>query len=180
MYKTTRKEAREKLWISTRSVDRYIRSWKLRAKKIWKIVYINTDDINNFLWWTKQEIILPKNKENKNEKNILKSKDENLKFIYEDLKNQIEKKDQKIEELIKINRHLEEIVKNSIPIVEFKKSQFLLEEWKETLKNEIISKEKEIEKINIKLKETTKLNLILIWISIVFFVILIMMFFIKI
>lgn len=60
MYKITREEAAIKLNISTRSIDRYIRAWKLRSKKEWKIVYINEDDINNFLWiWTKkQEIIV--------------------------------------------------------------------------------------------------------------------------
>ena len=59
MYKLTREEASNLLNISTRSIDRYIRSWKLRAKKDWKIVYIHQDDVDNFLWWntSKQEIL---------------------------------------------------------------------------------------------------------------------------
>lgn len=180
MYEITREETRKKLKISTRTVDRYIRNWKLRSKKIWKIVYINTDDINNLLWWKniKQEVIMPNQKESKETK-IIKNEKNEIDFIYNDLKQELLKKEEKIIELTKINWQLEEIVKNSIPIIEFKKTQFLLEEWKETLKNEVISKEKEIEKINKKLNETIKLNIILVWVSIVFFIILIIMFFIK-
>jgi excisionase family DNA binding protein len=40
MYKYTRQEAAEMLNISTRSVDRYIKSGKLRSKKEGKIVFV--------------------------------------------------------------------------------------------------------------------------------------------
>jgi excisionase family DNA binding protein len=40
MYKYTRQEAADMLGISTRSVDRYIKSGKLRSKKDGKIVYV--------------------------------------------------------------------------------------------------------------------------------------------
>lgn len=66
MYTFTRQEVAESLWISTRSVDRYIKSWKLRSKKEWKIVYVNDEDVKN-LWWdnsNKQEIIVEKEEKN--------------------------------------------------------------------------------------------------------------------
>ncbi|MGB2110758.1 MAG: helix-turn-helix domain-containing protein [Patescibacteria group bacterium] len=45
MYKYTRQEASEMLGISTRSVDRYIKSGKLRSKKDGKIVYVKGSDV---------------------------------------------------------------------------------------------------------------------------------------
>ena len=45
MYKLTRKEAAELLNISTRSIDRYIKSGKIRTKKDWKVVCVNDEDI---------------------------------------------------------------------------------------------------------------------------------------
>ena len=60
MYNLTRQEAADKLKISTRSIDRYIRSWKLRAKKVWKIIYIHNLDIENISWdLDNQEVIMP-------------------------------------------------------------------------------------------------------------------------
>ena len=44
MYTYTRQDAADFLWISTRSIDRYIKSGKLRSKKEWKIVYLTS-------WW---------------------------------------------------------------------------------------------------------------------------------
>lgn len=49
MYQVTREEASSMLNLSTRSIDRYIRSGKLRSKKEGKIVYIHQEDIDNFL-----------------------------------------------------------------------------------------------------------------------------------
>ena len=79
MYTYTRQDVAELLWISTRSVDRYIKDWKLRSKKEWKIVYVNNEDVKN-LWWTwevKHEIIdkkeyeeSKKEKQQQEEKNI--------------------------------------------------------------------------------------------------------------
>lgn len=72
MYTITREQASVELNMSTRSIDRYIRSGKLRSKKEGKIVYIHTDDVKNLLGTeTKQEIILQTKSSQKN-KNDLK------------------------------------------------------------------------------------------------------------
>jgi predicted site-specific integrase-resolvase len=42
MYNITRADAAEKLGVSTRSVDRYVKSGKLRSKKEGKIIYIHS------------------------------------------------------------------------------------------------------------------------------------------
>lgn len=147
MYKLTRKEAAELLNISTRSVDRYIKSGKIRTKKDWKVVCVNEDDIEKLKnnWSSIQEIILPTKRENKStEENwTIDEVNHNSKWlavldnIYEDLKGEIIKKDAIIQDLSMQLWRAEEMTKNSISLMEFKKSQFLLEEWKEFLSQEI-------------------------------------------
>ncbi len=187
MYKITREEAAIKLNISTRSIDRYIRAGKLRSKKQWKIVYINEDDINNFLWiWTKkQEIIVWNITEKKQEiheesSTSLSKKDEKFSMIFDRLKDEIKFKDDEIKELSMKVWKMEEVVKNSISMVEFKKTQFLLEESKNTLILDLASTKKELEIKNVLLKEEKSLNYILIIISIILFIVLITVWLIKI
>lgn len=180
MYKTTREEASKLLNLSTRSIDRYIKSWKLRSKKDWKLVYIHQDDIDNFLWnWaSKQEIIT--SKEISIEKNISNEEKSILNNIYEDLKLQIKQKDEEIKILSLELWKTQEIIKNSISIIEFKKSQFLLEESKVSLSSQLDSIKKEIEEKDISLKQERKLNIFLITITIIIFVLLIVLWIIKI
>lgn len=46
-YANTREEAARILEISTRTLDRYVKSGKIRAKRKGKIVYIHDDDLMN-------------------------------------------------------------------------------------------------------------------------------------
>lgn len=153
MYKLTRQDASELLNMSTRSIDRYIKSWKIRSKKDWKIVYVHEDDINALKdWWSQnQEVIVPEKKSNKTSYNTIENDEENIKVvnnsnstwlavlepIYEDLRNEINKKDIIIQDLSIRLWKAEEIAKNSVSISEFKKSQFLLEESKWFLSKEV-------------------------------------------
>ncbi len=146
MYKLTRKEASELLNISTRSIDRYVKSGKIRIKKDWKTVYVNEEDINKLKnsWENNQEIILPTKKDKKNTETdfienieIQEKSLSVLDNIYGDLKNEINKKDSVIQDLSIRLWRAEEIAKNSISLIEFKKSQFLLEESKDFLSKEV-------------------------------------------
>jgi hypothetical protein len=75
---------------------------------------------------------------------------------------------------------MEEILKNSISIVEFKKTQFLLEESKNSLNSELENLKKELQTKDSNLKEEKKLNYILILVSILLFIVLIVVWIIKI
>jgi hypothetical protein len=75
---------------------------------------------------------------------------------------------------------MEEILKNSISIVEFKKTQFLLEESKNSLNSELEYLKKELQTKDSNLKEEKKLNYILILVSILLFIVLIVVWIIKI
>ena len=186
MYNITRQEAADKLWVSTRSVDRYIKSWKIRSKKDWKVVYLHSWDVDNLSWWsnTKQEIIVDKPKNtnytytkttiDNNSKSIDLESNINkwwLDEIYTDLRNQIKEKDNIIKELsIRVWRS-EEIAKNSVSLMDFKKSQFLLEESKNSLTQSISDLQDEKEKLTWELKYQKTNNIILIISLIVLFAI---------
>jgi len=137
MYNITRQEAASILWISTRSVDRYVKSGKLRAKKDGKIIYIHESDVQSIGWNTssKQEVIVPSENETntQNTSTIATTSQQGgwaLEKVYADLRSEIQKKDTLIQNLSLQLGEAKEIAKNSVSLVEFKKSQFLLEESK--------------------------------------------------
>lgn len=190
MYKHTRQEAADMLWISTRSIDRYVKAWRLRSKKDWKVVYINLSDLENLISWgsVKQEIIVEKKQTSNNEQFFSSPKEVNfpsnnknaLDEIYDDLRNEIKEKDLIIRELsIRVWRS-EEIAKNSVSLIDFKKSQFLLEESKSNLNQSIIDLQAEKETITTELKYQKTNNLILLISLIVLFAIAWTIFMIKI
>lgn len=187
MYKITREEASTKLNISTRSIDRYIKAGKLRSKKEWKIVYINEDDINNFLGiWNKRQEVIVWNISSKKEEKLenpsvsLSRNDETFWLIFDKLREEIKYKDEEIKSMSMKMWKMEEVVKNSISMVEFKKTQFLLEESKNNLVLDLVSSKKELEIKNNLLKEEKSLNYILIIISIILFIVLVTVWLIKI
>jgi len=197
MYNINRQEAADILWISTRSIDRYIKSWKIRSEKDWKIVMLNSDDIKVLNWESviKHKIIVNDEinnnymDENKLEENtntwvVKKSEYEKVLVTFEKMysgfREEIREKDQRIEKLAMELWQAREQKNNSIDIMEYKKIQFLSEESKSNLSNEI---EKGIqEKINIikELKYEKTTNKLLIAFIVILFVILGAVFFINI
>ncbi|MDP2090410.1 MAG: hypothetical protein Q8K30_02330 [Candidatus Gracilibacteria bacterium] len=177
MYNLTRQDAADKLNISTRSIDRYIKSGKLRSKKDGKVVYVNTDDIENLAGSGEyqQEVIVEKKVnnysnasfDNKDEVKTVSLPDDNvtgtLQTIYKDLKEEIQKKDQLIQNLAMRVGQAEEVAKNSVSLIDFKKSQYLLEESKEHLDKELsqLEKDKEILAKELKYEKTSNILLII-------------------
>ena len=186
MYRYTRQEAAEKLNVSTRSIDRYIRSGKLRGKKEGKIIYIHEQDVDNLSHDTFQnqpEVIVQEKKQNfYSEPNTSYSSNHapandplneihiqeyphsqsGLERVYTDLRNEIQKKDTAIQELsIKLGQ-AQEIAKNSVSLIEFKKSQFLLEESKGHLSQELTGLRERGKQLEEKLKYEKSTNYILI------------------
>ena len=86
-----------------------------------------------------------------------------LERIYEDLRGEIQKKDQIIQTLSIRVWKSEEVAKNYVSLIDFKKSQFLLEESKWSLHKEIedIEKEKNNLKRELKYEKTTNIILII-------------------
>lgn len=193
MYKHTRQEAADMLWISTRSIDRYVKSWKLRSKKDWKVVYINSSDLDNLIsWWAvNQEVIVEKiHSNNWFERKPIYSQSVQVDFpsttknaldeVYEDLRTEIKEKDLIIRELSVRVWRAEEIAKNSVSLIDFKKSQFLLEESKSSLTQSLLDLKNEKESLTWELKYQKTNNLILIISLIILFAIAGTIFIIKI
>ena len=181
-YNLTRQDVAQTLNISTRSVDRYIKSWKLRSQKKWKVVFVNESDVENLKSGVNKnhEVIVPKKKQNINDKDIEKRssikaqdsiKNDTLDMIYKDLRDEIKSKDEIIQQISIRLWRAEEIAKNSVSLVEFKKSQFLLEERKWYLNNEAqkFKKQKEDIEKNLKYEKTTNLVLIIFMIILLIF-----------
>ena len=167
-YILTRKEAAENLDISVRSIDRYIKSWKLRSKKKWKTVYVHKDDIYNLKWgdFVKKQIIITKEEDlNEVKWNVVKEKKSSdldiinnnivkkseydklvktFENVYTDLRNQIDKKDVIIQELSVKVWISQEQVNQSISLSEHNRSQMLLEESKANISKQMnyLSEEK--------------------------------------
>lgn len=206
MYKHTRQEAADLLQVSTRTIDRYVESGKLRAKKDWKVVYINTADLENLSWaWTqKQEIIIEKKiPEKKQEhktpevKKEAKVKEEieikettavaelstkkptTLDWVYMDLKSEIREKDKIITELSIRLWQAEEIAKNSVSLIDYKKSQFLLETSRSNLNQNIIDLESDKDELEKELSYQKTNNIIMLLALVFLFAVAWTIFFLK-
>lgn len=190
MYNVTRQEAADQLQISVRSVDRYIKSWKLRIKKEGKNIFIHSNDIDNMKsgWKSKHHIIVNHTQAKKDvfteekvqnnftthsETQLSTGKETTaLSAVYKDLRKEIEKKDELIQNLALRVWKAEEIAKNSISINDFKKSQFLLEESKSAINNELATAKKQKEKLTNDLRYEKQIKILFFLLSIVLFVIL--------
>lgn len=194
MYTITRQDAAQALWVSTRSVDRYIKSWKLRSKKEGKIIYIHSKDIENISWIStdkKAEVIMPQEKthsysESKSHFQQARTTSSEvmdaqsratLEKIYLDLRWEIQTKDKAIQDLSIRLGQAQEIAKNSVSLVEFKKSQFLLEESKGHIAHENSTLKDQAEELTQKLKYEKTTNIILLWTVIFWFIIIIFLLF---
>lgn len=184
MYKYTRQEAADMLWVSTRSIDRYIKSWKIRSKKDGKVVYVNENDLNTLSWKSNiQEVIVEASQPSTWSTQLdhsPKVKSAPLEEIYTDLRNEIKEKDGIIRELSVRVWRAEEIAKNSVSLIDFKKSQFLLEESKSSLNQAIIDLESDKENLTKNLKEQKVNNMIILFALVIVFTIAATLFFIKI
>jgi hypothetical protein len=149
----------------------------------------------------KQEVIVPK-KEEKIDKNINKTeniekkckkestikdntttivqeKKHSIEYIYNDLREEINKKDNIIQGLSMKLWRAEEIAKNSISLIEFKKSQFLLEESRWYLNKEVEQLNKYRKWLKKKLRYEKKTNYILLIFTIILFITMVVVWFSK-
>ena len=186
MYTLTRQEAAEILGISTRSVDRYIKWWKIRAKKEWKLVLLNKEDIDILagnVVSNKKVIIKEENlwewidmiKVGWNQGIVKKSDYEQIistfEKMYTGFREEVRQKDEKIQELSLELWKIREQKNNSIDILEYKKMKFVNEENNKKIKEKLDLERKKLEEIwkNLKYEKTT--NKLLILFLIVLFIV---------
>jgi excisionase family DNA binding protein len=141
-YIRTREEAAQFLEISTRTLDRYVKSWKIRSKRIGKIVYVHEEDVLGFKHGD-PELIRPTDSVHKkssafvqdpeliiydsSESNRNKDTSVSYKELYQDVLIKVQEKDKVIQELSYRAGQAEAELKNSVSMIEHKKQTFLLE-----------------------------------------------------
>jgi len=200
VYNINRQEAADILGISTRSIDRYIKSWKVRAKKDWKIVFVNSDDIKNLNSDTsvKQNIIVSNfNSWNEDIIGSVKQERENIntwivkkaeydkilstfETMYSSFREEVKEKDTTIQELsVKLWR-FEEQKDKSVDLMEYKKVQFLSEETKNELSKKLEKEKSEKQKTIKELKYEKTTNKLLIMFIVILFIISVIIFFVNI
>lgn len=185
MYSLTREDAADILGVTTRSIDRYVKSGKLRSEKDGKVVYINEDDVETIKTGgkAKQEVITPNKTEKMTPKSTIKTDSKavskEINNIYEDLKWEIKEKDKRISELSFKLGKMEEIAKNSISMIEFKKSQFLLEESKQSIEKELTQAKKDRDDLEWKYKDEKNANITLILVSIILLILMVLLWYSK-
>lgn len=164
-YSVSREDAAVQLQMSTRSVDRYIRRGKLRAKKVGKMVWIHTEDlevIKNRGWQSNYdqggETSLPAVVD---PLAALKPSSD-MAAIFEALEGKMDEKDQLIQDLTYRLGKAEVELKNSIPLVDHKKVAFLLEDAKRNLDHERNEMENKMEDLSRAVRSASTVNMLLL------------------
>ena len=183
-----RVEAARRLSVSTRTVDRHIKSGKIRTKRIGKKMFLHEEDVESLRIsgassleddyivviheaedTTEQEIIHP-------ERRLSKEKSPDFAHLYSDSQKIIAKKDDIIQDLSYRLGKTETELKNAIPLIEYRKATFLLESAKNktdadasVLGTKIEFLEKEINKRNSAIIGLAILFVLVLAFSVVFF-----------
>lgn len=166
-YSISREDAALQLQMSTRSIDRYIRRGKLRAKKVGKMVWIHGQDlevIKNRGWQSNYEQdsdASPLPVVTTDPLTSLKPSGD-ISAVLEIIEGKLEEKDQLIQDLTYRLGKAEVELKNSIPLVDHKKVAFLLEDAKRNLDHERNEMENRIEDLTRAVRNSSTINGLLI------------------
>ena len=180
-YTHSREEAADLLEISTRTLDRYVKSGKLRTKRKGKKIFIHDEDIRS-LQSSEPELIRATDGPRMEEVVFFDESVQETGFrrkpvmvdyrdLYEDAMKRISEKDRVIQDLSYRAGHAESELKNSISMIEYKKATFLLESAKSKTEDEKKQFEAEISK----LKEATSKSKTVVYILVVLVLLLIIL-----
>ncbi|EKD66088.1 MAG: hypothetical protein ACD_49C00066G0012 [uncultured bacterium (gcode 4)] len=161
MYSIDRTKWAKILDVSTRTLDRYIRSGKIRSQKKWKKVFLNDDDVNVLKnWWIQEDYEVIKSRVVEVNP-FVKTDLVSYKNLYQEIVCKLEQKDNLIKDLSYKLGNAEAELKNSISLVEYKKTAFLLESSTNKIEQEkqILTETKE--KLEKNLNSNKLVNLIL-------------------
>lgn len=170
-YTHSREEAADILEISTRTLDRYVKSGKLRSKRKGKKIFIHDDDIR--MMQSSEPELIRATDSVKTEDIVFFEDVQDSGFrrkpvmvdyrdLYEDAMNRIAEKDRVIQDLSYRAGHAESELKNSISMIEYKKATFLLESAKSKTEEEKKQFETEIVKLKSDAKKSKTILYVLI------------------
>lgn len=157
LYNVDRKEASDYLKVSERTVDRYIRGGKLTFKKVGHHVYLSKEELEalkNTLVQNVEEIsIVHENKPQEQKAvatidlssaNYKDVENQVYKNLYENTKQELDKKQREVEMLNYRLGKIEFEIKNTVPLLEYSKEKDTLEDQNTQLKTMVDVKEKEL------------------------------------
>jgi hypothetical protein len=166
-YTTTRESAAELLEISTRTLDRYVKSGRIRAKRRGKVLYLSDDDIST-IKNGEPELVRPTDRVKSTPKEFTEETPDLVIFdepreagftrkrasadyrdLYEEAMRKMSDKDRIIQDLSYRAGHAESELKNSVSMIEYKKQSFLLESAKAKTEEDI----KQVQSESLVLKE---------------------------
>lgn len=180
MYTIDRDWAAKILNVSTRTIDRYVKSKKIRSQKKWKKVFLNDQDISILVkWWIQESYEIIRNDEDNWSWFDIRPIEwvTNIDSMYREALMNIEKKDEIIKDLSYRLWKAEIELKNSIPVLEYKKTTFLLEsstKKQEEEKKELTDK---VDNLKEKIKNQEFLNIILIIVFTILFLVVLLIWF---
>jgi len=171
MFTIDREDGATMLGISTRTLDRYIRAGKIRAKKKGKKVFLHSDDVlklkggemepemtmDNRSYEIQEEVALEPMTQFVTKPLIVSYKE-----LYEESKSLLARKDELIQDLSYRLGNIETELKNSIPMLEYKKATFLLESSQTKGEDERKDLTHKVEKLADEIKKEQNTNMILI------------------
>lgn len=133
VYSIGRADAAKLLGVSTRSIDRYIRKGKIRARKVGKLMMLHKEDVNIIVNGGVQqdyEIVTdtPKKSSAQPEEVSTSLSTAGASEVLDILNNKMKEKDEIIQELSYKVGKLESELQNSIPKLEHRKATLMLEE----------------------------------------------------
>ena len=169
MFTIEREDGASMLGISTRTLDRYIRAGKIRAKKRGKKVFLHTEDVMKLKdgdaettsassYHTSEESVALEPMAQFVTKPLIVS----YKELYEESKSLLTRKDELIQDLSYRLGNVETELKNSIPMLEYKKATFLLESSQSKGEDERRDLNHKVEKLADEVKKEQNTNMILI------------------
>ena len=185
-YNLTREQAAKILWISTRTLDRWIRKWVFTYEKRWNKIFLaeeevknysSSNQINNIVYDTTSTTISKEPKKNTQIINseelitkISKHFDENMKQFLEIIKEKdkkIEEKNQVIFALQNKVAELETKLKNTValPLYQNEKKELILEKENLKIENQLLEENLKKEKI----KNIALISIIVLIVLIVIF-----------
>jgi hypothetical protein len=161
-YTTTRESAAELLEISTRTLDRYVKSGRIRAKRKGKVLYLSDEDITT-IKNGEPELVRPTDRartarsahseaqthatedtpdivifdEPRESGFTRKRVSADYRDLYEEVMRKMSEKDRIIQDLSYRAGHAESELKNSVSMIEYKKNSFLLESAKAKTEEDI-------------------------------------------
>ena len=175
-----RVEAARRLSLSTRTVDRHIKSGKIRTKRIGKKMFLHEEDVESLrisgASSLEDDYIVIHEAEDSSEHEIIHperrlSKEESPDFahLYSDSQKIIAKKDDIIQDLSYRLWKTETELKNAIPLIEYRKATFLLESAKNKTDTDASILGTKIEFLE---KEINKRNSTIMWLAMLFVLVL--------